>query len=147
VFRGKLVSHKWKCEKHQYISKTTLKAINDQNGNIRCCGRDFMRGSLHPRYNPNINDEWRDKHQKRSELKLWANSVKKRDDFKCMICSSTNNPEAHHLYSYMAHPNDRYDINNGVTLCKEHHIEFHKIYGVMQTTPDDYYDYVKKKMG
>ena len=36
---------------------------------------------------------------------------------------------AHHLDSYHDHKELRYDINNGITLCKSCHREFHKYIG------------------
>lgn len=55
----------------------------------------------------------------------WSLMVKIRDK-KCMICDSTEALHAHHIKSYKDHEELRYDVNNGVTYCKDCHIQWHK---------------------
>lgn len=53
----------------------------------------------------------------------WSKNVKKRDNWKCKI----NNPDcfgkivAHHILSWKDYLELRYELNNGITLCKFHH--------------------------
>ena len=53
----------------------------------------------------------------------WKKEIKKRDGYKCKM----NNKEckgvleAHHILAWRDYPDLRYDINNGITLCKFHH--------------------------
>lgn len=58
----------------------------------------------------------------------WRISVYKRDNFTCQYCNDNkaNNIEAHHIKSFAKYPNLRYDIDNGITLCKTCHKEIHK---------------------
>lgn len=53
----------------------------------------------------------------------WSKSVKNRDNWKCKINNNkcTGRLEAHHILSWKDHPELRYDINNGITLCHFHH--------------------------
>ena len=45
------------------------------------------------------------------------------------------NPKyAHHLYSHHKNEDLRYDVSNGVTLCKECHLDFHRKYGLKNNT-------------
>lgn len=55
--------------------------------------------------------------------KQWRLGVYKRDNFKCKIKNSDCNGrlEAHHILGFTDHPELRYDINNGITLCHFHH--------------------------
>lgn len=50
----------------------------------------------------------------------WAREIKVRDGFKCVICSSPERPNAHHIV-----PREildyRYELDNGLTLCVTHH--------------------------
>lgn len=59
-------------------------------------------------------------------LATWASSVKKRDDYKCVICGSNEDLHAHHLIRFADSEEDRYRIGNGVTLCKSCHERAHK---------------------
>lgn len=56
----------------------------------------------------------------------WASLVKERDK-QCMKCGNINDLHAHHINSFKDHPELRYDVNNGITLCghchRLHHIE------------------------
>jgi len=54
------------------------------------------------------------------EDKAWANAVKTRDGWKCVICAETNRPNAHHIIARENH-SAKYDIHNGISLCPKHH--------------------------
>ena len=60
------------------------------------------------------------------EDKLWALKVKERDLFKCVICGKTENLNSHHII-VRENKDTKYDINNGLTLCSNHHIFDRKI--------------------
>ena len=58
------------------------------------------------------------------QYKAWRVSVYQRDKFKCQWpgckkCKKGLN--AHHIKTWAHYPILRYDINNGITLCKAHH--------------------------
>lgn len=56
------------------------------------------------------------------EYKQWRMKVYGRDDFTCQSCKKVGGDlEAHHIKSFAKYPELRFDINNGVTLCKECH--------------------------
>ena len=63
------------------------------------------------------------RHAYDSKYKFWMKSVKNRDGWKCRIsnqeCSGLL--EAHHILEWKAHPELRYEVNNGITLCHFHH--------------------------
>lgn len=53
----------------------------------------------------------------------WRKRVYTRDNFKCRIANTEckGRLEAHHILGYTEHPELRYEINNGITLCHFHH--------------------------
>lgn len=53
----------------------------------------------------------------------WRKNVKNRDGWKCKISNSdcSGRLEAHHILPWRSHPELRYEINNGITLCHHHH--------------------------
>lgn len=64
-------------------------------------------------------------------LAAWAIQVKERDCYTCRDCGSTENLDAHHIYSKKKHPELILDIDNGTTLCESCHKYEHKINGVI----------------
>ena len=65
----------------------------------------------------------------------WRDSVFIRDDFTCKICNKRGvHIAAHHKNSFSKYPNLRFDITNGVTLCKDHHNQYHKDNGYSNTS-------------
>jgi hypothetical protein len=65
------------------------------------------------------------KQQERNDAayKEWRRQVWLRDDFKCRIADSNceGRIEAHHILPWSAFPELRYQITNGITLCRHHH--------------------------
>jgi len=53
----------------------------------------------------------------------WRQQVWLRDNYKCKINNQDckGRLEAHHILGFTEHPELRYDINNGITLCHAHH--------------------------
>ena len=61
------------------------------------------------------------------EYKKWRQSVFIRDDFTCQNCGERGGHlEAHHKKAWAYYPSERYDIDNGITLCKICHKKIHK---------------------
>lgn len=52
----------------------------------------------------------------------FRNSVFKRDKNKCVFCFKTENLDAHHITDRNEIPNGGYVLENGITLCSEHHL-------------------------
>ena len=59
---------------------------------------------------------------------VWRMSVYERDSYKCQCCGNVGGElNAHHILSWADYPKERYDVNNGITLCKEcHKFKVHK---------------------
>ena len=51
----------------------------------------------------------------------WAIDVRTRDGFVCQICSSVNDLSAHHIVPWKQDESKRFDLDNGVTLCRSCH--------------------------
>jgi hypothetical protein len=60
-----------------------------------------------------------------SKYRLWRILCKRRDGWKCTVTGLTEDLEVHHINSGSFFPNERYDIDNGITLNKNVHAEFH----------------------
>ena len=56
------------------------------------------------------------------QWKLWREAVYKRDNWTCQNClKHTHDLEPHHIKGWAQYPELRYEISNGLTLCKECH--------------------------
>ena len=57
------------------------------------------------------------------EYKSWRIQVYKRDKFTCQWpgCSCKNKLNAHHIKNWANFPGLRYEVSNGITLCRDHH--------------------------
>jgi predicted restriction endonuclease len=55
------------------------------------------------------------------EYKEWRSQVFKRDDYTCQECGSTESLESHHIKQVTLFPELMFDVDNGITLCKECH--------------------------
>lgn len=62
------------------------------------------------------------KDRKSSDMKLWRLEVYERDDFTCQMCGERGGKlEAHHINPYTDYPDLRFEVTNGITLCRECH--------------------------
>lgn len=60
------------------------------------------------------------------EMKKWRRLVFERDKFYCQSCYDKGGElNAHHIKSFANFPNKRFDVNNGITLCRPCHIATH----------------------
>ena len=51
----------------------------------------------------------------------WTREVKKRDGNTCRQCGVTINPHAHHIKPRNKYPELEWELDNGITLCGNHH--------------------------
>ena len=77
------------------------------------------------------------------DFKRWSLEVKKRDNFTCQICGIRGvYLESHHMNSWDWCVKERYEVDNGVSLCKPcHHDRFHKQYGYGNNTKFQYQEF------
>ena len=84
------------------------------------------------------------------EYKEWRKSVYKKDWYACQCCGNIVDLRAHHLFNFSDHEDLRYDVCNGITLCKDCHDaiikgSFHNIYGTKNNTPEQLEEYINNK--
>jgi len=72
-----------------------------------------------------------------ADLKRWRYDVYLRDGFACCHCGDDKggNLNAHHIRSFANHPDLRFDVRNGVTLCEGCHWLVHA-YGLGLWSPN-----------
>jgi hypothetical protein len=52
---------------------------------------------------------------------LWGKEILARDGYRCMVCGETGKVVPHHILPWGKYADLRFDLNNGITLCKECH--------------------------
>lgn len=75
----------------------------------------------------------------------WKEAVLINDDFCCFVTGEKEELACHHLGSWDWFIEGRYDPLNGITLKKEIHEKFHKMYGSGQNTVEQFEDFLKKE--
>ena len=60
-----------------------------------------------------------------NKSKDWIKEVIKRDNFKCQKCGTDKKLVAHHIVGWHESIELRFDIKNGLTLCRSCHMEHH----------------------
>ena len=79
------------------------------------------------------------------EFKLWREAVFKRDGWKCKKCKKPGGYlHPHHIFNFSTFINLRFAIDNGITMCKDCHMEFHRIFGKKNNTKDQLDDFLQR---
>ena len=104
----------------------------------------FHSGEKHPLCDPN---KEHDDIRRTPEYDITKLNVHERDKYTCVSCrKKIYDPVFHHLYSVNTHKELACKIDNGVTLCKKCHRNFHNIYGYGNNTPAQFIDYIKREL-
>lgn len=136
--------HKINFGKHQ--SKETKKKIGKAN-------KGKLTGKNNPSKKIEVREKIRQSHLKRWdkigrkkykrpkhtnwEYNKWRSFIFKRDNWTCQKYNIRGcKIEAHHIQNFADFPKLRFVTNNGITLSKKAHKEFHKIYGQKNNTKE-----------
>lgn len=106
-----------------------------RNGTTTSCGCNVLR------FGPD-NPQWKGENGKEKRKKVnkpWKRRVIERENGCCEKCGvSEKEMHIHHKNAYHWCVNERYDVDNGACLCKKCHKLFHKIYGSVYNTEEQY---------
>jgi hypothetical protein len=124
------------------------------SGHKKSCGcrtnAQYKIGKDSPLYNHSLTDKERSDQQEHRKLKhpeslRWAKSVYKRDDYTCQKCNQRGGRlNAHHLNAWSWCIEQRFDVDNGVTLCQKCHNQFHKECGRKNNTKEQYEEWIEE---
>ena len=130
IFRGHLTSHR-----------------------IKSCGcyvKEIISGENNWNWKGGITLE-NDKIRQSIEYREWQNAVHKRDKYTCQCCGKRyKDISVHHIFPFSDYIGLRFNIDNGICLCKDCHDSrikgaFHNIYGTMHNTPEQLREYILNK--
>lgn len=88
--------------------------------------RAFKKGNVP--WNKGIGKDHPNRRARKSKEALdWRTAVFKKNDYTCQHCNKKGGElNAHHILYFAVMPEARYLTENGLTLCKECHLELHK---------------------
>jgi len=107
----------------------------------------YYKGAKNKNWNPDRTKSDRATHREYVKYRNWRTSVYQRDKFTCQCCKRKKSGQlvAHHLYGYADNEELKIQIDNGVTLCRECHKEFHKTYGYKNNTLKHFAEFMEAK--
>jgi len=95
-------------------SKETRKRMSEAHKGIMCGEKNPMWKGGRVSQNQILRGSW--------QYKEWRIRIFTRDCFTCQICLQIGGRlNAHHIKSWAEHPNNRFDDDNGITLCEDCH--------------------------
>lgn len=72
-----------------------------------------------------------------SSYQEWRLQVYEQDNYTCIKCSSRGGElAAHHIESWNDNKELRFELSNGITMCKTCHKDFHSLFGYNTTVED-----------
>jgi hypothetical protein len=94
-------------------------------------GGEWMIGENNPRW---TGADWRTRRsiyrEGHAQLNQWRRRVYARDHYTCQHCGLSptghNQLRAHHIQAWATHPELRFDVGNGLTLCHPCHLSVHR---------------------
>lgn len=129
-------SHSWIHGKYEYICKWCGKpfSVYDKHREFCSinCSAEYHKGENGSNWQGGkvpINQIER----RRKEVNEWRKQIFSRDDYTCQYCHDRNGNgksiilNAHHIKAWKDYPDERFNIDNGITLCKSCHFYVHHI--------------------
>ena len=147
--KDKVLSHEHKeniskaisGENHPFYGKHHSEESNIKNSEAHKGDKSYCwKGGITP-----VNKTIR----KSFEMKEWKEAVYKRDNYTCFVCGDNKggNLNAHHVKNFSEFPELRFDVDNGITLCKKCHTDkdsFHAKYGRKNNNIDQLSDFKRR---
>lgn len=126
----------------EYKLKQSIAKTGEKNGMYG------VKGDKHSKWNPLLTTEDRLATRKVPANTAWRKEVFERDDYTCQTCISNKggNLVAHHLNGYHWDKENRFNTDNGTTLCDSCHKDFHSQYGYGNNTKEQFEEYQSKAL-
>ena len=63
----------------------------------------------------------------RTDLYFWSREVRMQYDYHCVYCNASRHLSAHHIFPKSKYRGLKYNLNNGILMCKNCHTELHQL--------------------
>jgi len=132
---------------HKITYNNLMRGYNEELHCSECIMKfNIKRGENHPCWKESLTEEDRQNRLLTPGFAIWRRNVLNRFERKCIV-SGKEDIIVHHLYNWRDYPQYRVDINNGVCLTKDLHIEFHRKYGYGENSIQQFREFYKDKTG
>jgi hypothetical protein len=99
------------------IFENSIRSENNKKNKVKADNHWNWKGGITP-----LNEKIRNS----SDIQNWRAKVFMRDDYTCVNCKSKGGYlEAHHIKEFSKYPDLRFEVDNGITLCKPCHLKIH----------------------
>jgi len=133
------------CKKEK-IKKTSLNRYGVDNYTKTLEYKQNFSGKKSPHWNSKLTEKDRIKNRNIPENGTWRRFVYERDNYTCQVCDKRGyNIVAHHLEGWNWDKENRFNVDNGVTLCVTCHKDFHDKYGRGDNTKEQFKEYMENK--
>lgn len=110
--------------------KKLFAAPEDHPNQVYCnnfCAKQSIRGNGSIHWRGGITPEGK-RIRNSAIFSLWRAKVFIRDNWTCQRCGRRDGSELHphHIKSFAEYPSLRFEVSNGITLCKDCHQEMHR---------------------
>ena len=82
----------------------------------RRCATQHMVGSEAPNWKDGLSTQ-RERARMAPDIRKWRAAVFQRDGYRCQHCGSTDVLHAHHVIEWAKDEQQRFSVDNGLTLC------------------------------
>ena len=120
------------CECGNFTTVSTSNLLH-KTAPVRSCGclqRDIAKsytGEKHPNWKGGYNNRTK-RLTGTSDYREWRSKVYERDGYTCQCCGMKSNKlHPHHIIPKALESNLIFDVDNGITLCQQCHLHYHKI--------------------
>lgn len=144
----------WKCEngKHDDYYRKISNSYTYHFGCPKCEAENhiYPKGENAPGWRGGVCKESM-KIRRSKKYKEWRTSVFEKDVYTCQCCGKYSGKlQAHHIHSFSEHKEERFVLDNGITMCFNCHdstvnCSLHNLYGVHDITPEQLEEYINNK--
>lgn len=142
AFKGKQHTKKTKKILRDKYFKQFSKYTEEYKEQLRIKGSCSFRGVSTKEFNGFVSPK-NTRLRQSLEGKRWIKDVLRKYDYTCVKCNKRGGAlHAHHLNAFNAFSEQRFDIDNGVCLCKTCHEQFHKQFGKGNNTKHQFQQFI-----
>lgn len=129
----------------EYCDKPVIKKRSDAaRVKHHYCNRECAQLHRVGENHPSWKGEYCKDRRENVSYKKWKLNILKRDDFTCSKCGGRGGTlNVHHILAYSRYPEARESMDNGATLCVSCHKDFHRLYGSLKFTDEDYFEWLQ----